>query len=269
MKHNLNQTVAATFAFLGVLCITSGVAMTNMNNNNATDVTNKITKLNVTQKRVAKIKTNEIVVKDIELEVNESLSTNVKDYLKNPNDIENSIIKNLKLDTSNVNITEEGKYTYTITYNKKVYKGNIIVKNKQSSNQVETLTLNELSYEVGTELPKDISSYIKETLTDEIKANIKLDISKVDVTKPGNYQYSINWNSKTFTSNITIYEPKYGTNTVTVDNAKTTNVPVTNNTTEKEQSANNQNTENNAETPTESNQIEQPESQDTGTNENP
>lgn len=269
MKHNLNQTVASTFAVLGVLCITSGALMPSMTNDKAADVTNKITKLNVTQKRVAKLKTNEIILKDIELEENGSLSTNVRDYLKDPSNIENTIIKKLKLDTSNVNITTAGTYKYTITYNKKTYTGNVVVKDKNSDKQIETLTLNTLEYEVGKELSKDIATYVKETLTDEVKAKLKLDISKVDVTKPGSYQYSINWDGKIFTSNITIYEPKYGSNTVVIENAKTTNIPVENkqeqqtNTTETQNNNNNNTTE----TPTENNQTQ--ENQETTTNENP
>lgn len=266
MKHNLNQTVAGTFAFLGVLCIASGALMPSMVKDNAADVTNKITKLNVTQKRVTKLKTNEIKVKDIELELNGSLSTNVKDYLKNPTNIEDSIIKKLKLDTSNVNVTDIGKYTYTITYNKKVYTGNVIVKDKNSDKQVETLTLNTLEYEVGKELPKDIAAYVKETLTDEIKAKLKLDLSKVDTTKPGSYQYSISWNGKLFTNNITIYEPKYGTNTVVIENAKTTNVPVET-TQEQTNTTETPSNDNTTETPTEN--TTPTDNPETETNENP
>ncbi len=226
MKYNLNQIVSGTFAVLGVLCVSSGVAMSNMTP--TADVTNEVVKLSVSQKRVTKINNNEIVLKDITLEVNGSLSTNVKDYLKNPDNIDSSIIKKLKLDTSNVILTTAGNYTYTITCNKKVYNGKVIVKDKDDK-KLDSLTLNELSFEVGQELPKDLSSYIKETLTDDIKAKIKIDLSNVDITKAGSYQYSINYNGKTYTNNITIYEPKYGNNSVVVENAKTTNIVVDNN----------------------------------------
>lgn len=269
MKHNLNQTVAGTFAFLGVLCITSGALMPSMANDKTADVTNKITKLNVTQKRVAKLITNEIIVKDIELEINGSLSTNVKDYLKNPTNIEDSIVKKLKLDTSNVSVTSAGKYTYTIAYGKKVYTGNVVVKDKNDDKKIESLTLNTLEYEVGKELSKDITTYVKETLTDEVKSKLKLDLSKVDTTKPGNYQYSISWDGKLFTNNITIYEPKYGTNTVVIENAKTTNITVENKKGQTNTQETTPNTENNTqETP--NNEDTQPqENTDSQTNENP
>ncbi len=223
MKHNLEQIMSGTFAVLGVMCISSGFAMSQADAPK-TDITSQVTKLTVTQKRVANIKNNEIILKDITLGVNESLSTNVKEYLKNPSNIELNIIKKLKLDTSNVNTTEAGKYKYTITYKKKVYTGNVEVKDKKDS--AETITLNELSLELGTTLSKDISTYVKESLTDEVKNNIKLDLSKVDTSKAGNYLYYVSYNGKLYTSNITIYEPKYGTNSVIVDNAQTTNVPV-------------------------------------------
>lgn len=220
-KYNLNQMMAGTFAFLGVCCISTGVALPKMYA--PADVTDKVVKLNVTQKKVANCKSNEIKLKNIELEINSPLSTSVKDYLVDPTDIENSIIKKLKLDTSKVNITEAGEYSYTITYNKKNFEGKIIIKNKEG--QVNNITLNSLSYEVGTQLPTDISAYIQEALTDEIKAGIKIDTSAVDITKAGSYQYTVTYSGKTYTSNITIYEPKYGTNssTVTVE-GETSNV---------------------------------------------
>lgn len=246
MKHNLEQIMSGTFAILGVMCISSGFALSQSEVPKA-DVTSQVTKLTVTQKRVANIKNNEILLKDITLEINGSLSTNVKEYLKNPNSIETSIIKKLKLDTSNVNTAEAGKYKYTIKYKKKIYTGNVEVKDKIDA--VETITLKELSLELGTTLSKDLSTYIKETLTDEVKNAIKLDLSKVDTSKAGNYLYYVNYNGKLYTSNITIYEPKYGTNSVVVENAQTTNVPV-NGQTENEPVENN--TQENT-TPTENN----------------
>lgn len=236
MKHNLEQIMSGTFAVLGVMCISSGIAMSQPETPKA-DIASQVTKLTVTQKRVANIKNNEILLKDITLEINGSLSTSVKEYLKNPNNIETSIIKKLKLDTSSVNTSEVGKYKYTITYKKKIYTGNIEVKDKKDA--VESITLKELSLELGTTLSKDISTYINEALTDEIKNAIKLDLSKVDTSKAGSYLYYVNYNGKLYTSNITIYEPKYGTNSVVVENAQTTNVPV-NDQTDKKTIDNNQ-----------------------------
>ena len=45
----------------------------------------------------------------------------VKDYLVDGDQVDEKIIKQLELDTSLVNITQAGTYTYTIKYNKKNY----------------------------------------------------------------------------------------------------------------------------------------------------
>lgn len=220
MKNNLNQLMVGSFTFLGALCITSGIAMPKMF---AVTETSEIVKLSVTQKKVSVCKSNEIKLNDIEIEINNPLSINAKDYLKNPSDIDNAIIKNLKLDTSNVNTTQVGKYTYTITYDKKIYNGTVIVKAKPLP-QLEMLSLNTLSYEVGTTLPTDVKSYVKEALLPEVVAAIKLDTSNVDITKPGSYLYSISYNGQLYTSTITIYEPKYGTSEKKVESKKTEEV---------------------------------------------
>ena len=208
MKNNLNNILVGSFTFLGALCITSGVAMPKIL---ASSETSEVVKLSVTQKKVSTCKNNEIKLNDIVVEIDNPLSTSAKDYLKNPGDIEESIIKRLKLDTSNVNTTQVGNYTYTITYNKKIYNGTVVVKAKPLP-QVDTLSLNSLSYEVGATLPTDVKSYIKQALLPEVVAAIKIDLSNVDTTKPGSYLYSISYNGQLYTSTITIYEPKYGTN---------------------------------------------------------
>lgn len=206
MKNNLNYFVVGSFTFLGALCITSGIAMPKLVTSTET---NKVVKLSVTQKKVAVCKSNEIKLANISLEINNPLSINVKDYLETPNDIDDSIIKRLKLDTSNVNTSEVGTYTYTITYNKKIYNGIISIKAKALP-QVEIMTLKSLSFEVGTTLPMDVSGYIKETLPLEVIQATKIDLSNVDITKPGSYLYSISYNGKLYTNTIDIYEPKYG-----------------------------------------------------------
>ena len=214
MTNNLRNFVVGTFSFLGVLCITSGVSMPYLAK--ATEKSS-VTKLSVTQRKVTNAKTNEIKLKDVKIEVNQSLSFNTADYLANPDDIEASIVKRLKLDTSNVNTNQVGNYSFTITYNKKIYNGTIMVVNKPLP-QVSTMTLNSLSFEVGSSLPVDVSSYIKEQLSDEVKAAIILDTSNVDTNKPGSYLYSVSYNGKLYTNTITIYEPKFG---VSSDNSLT------------------------------------------------
>ena len=114
MMNNLNKLISGTLASLGMICIVSGMAMPNLvkfENNN-------VGKLEVNQKQVTNAKTNEIKLRDINIEVGSTLSTNTADYLLNPEDIDESIINRLNLDISNVNNNSVGSYTYTITYNK-------------------------------------------------------------------------------------------------------------------------------------------------------
>lgn len=220
MTNNLKNFVVGTFSFLGVLCITSGVSMPYL----AKGIDkSSVTKLSVTQRKVTNAKTNEIKLKDVKIEVNQLLSLDTTDYLANPDDIEDSIIKRLKLDTSNVNPNQVGNYSFTITYNKKIYNGTVMVVNKPLP-QVSTMTLNSLSFEIGSSLPVDISNYVKEQLSDEVKAAIMLDTSNVDVTKPGSYLYSVSYNGKLYTNTITIYEPKSGVSTDTNTNKEKTTV---------------------------------------------
>ena len=200
---NLNHLVVGTFTVLGALCITSGLIMPNMIKFEESNVG----KLQVNQVRISDFKNNEIKLKDVELEVNNTLSVDVRDYLANPEDIDDIVIKRLKLDTSNVNINEIGSYNFTITYNKKIYNGTVNIKAKPLPN-IDTMTLKSLSYEINSTLSNDVSLYSQEALSDEVKAAIKLDLSNVDITKAGVYLYSISYNGKFYTNTITIYEPK-------------------------------------------------------------
>ena len=86
--------IAGTIAIWGIILIGSGTVMTL---SVKPTTTTKQVKLKVVQKRIAEIKSNEIKLKDIELEINQPLSVNVKDYLQNPNDIEEKIIKSVQI----------------------------------------------------------------------------------------------------------------------------------------------------------------------------
>ncbi len=105
--------VISVIAFLGILCIGSGIAMPML----ITFEQKNLVKLTITQKRVSKAKSNEIKLKNMESEINTPISVKIEDYLVY--ELDDKIIKNLKLDTSNVNVTQAGSYTYTITYKKK------------------------------------------------------------------------------------------------------------------------------------------------------
>ena len=82
-----------------------------MNANINTVINTKYT-LSVQAKKIAEAqaKSNEIKLKDFEIEINNPLSVDVKDYLNDVEKLNASTLKELKLDTSRVNINEAGKY---------------------------------------------------------------------------------------------------------------------------------------------------------------
>lgn len=162
--------------------------------------------LNIIHKRVAEVKSNEIKLKDIELEINEPLSVNVKDYLENANDIDDETLKVLKLDTSMVKTSEPGTYTYTVSYKKKKYNGTLVIKEKELPNV--DLTVNNLTLTIGSPLSTDKQIYVKETLTDEMKEAIIIDLTKVNTTKAGNYEYTVIYNNISYTGHIEVIEPQ-------------------------------------------------------------
>ncbi len=162
--------------------------------------------LEIVHKRVAEVKSNEIKLKDIELEINKTLSVDVKDYLENVDEIDAETLKELKLDTSMIKTTEPGTYTYTVTYKKKKYNGTIVIKEKKLP-EVD-LTINNLSLTIGSPLSTDKQVYIKETLTDEMKENIIIDLTQVDTQKAGKYKYTVTYNGILYTGTIEVYEPQ-------------------------------------------------------------
>lgn len=195
--------IVATVSIWGVILIGSGVTM-NLMSKPATAVTKQ--EIKITQKRVANMKSNEIRLKEMEQEINQPLSMNIKDYLENANDIEDSILQELKLDTSMVNVNQAGNYTYTITYKKKTFNGAFKIKEKPLPDMI--LTLKNLNLELGSALSTDLTTYINETLTDEVKANVKLNLTNVNTAQAGSYQYTVTYNGRLYTGTITIFEPQ-------------------------------------------------------------
>lgn len=196
------RIISLALASWGVIMLGSGFTMKSMIK--PTEV--KKNDLEVVHKRVAEIKTNEIKLKDMELEINQSLSVDVKDYLENLADIDQEVLKSLKLDTSMVKVNEAGYYTYTISYKKKKYNGTFTIKEKELPNV--DLTINNLRLTIGSPLSTDKQVYIKETLTDEIKNNILIDLTAVDTQKVGNYKYTVTYNGILYTGTIEVYEPQ-------------------------------------------------------------
>lgn len=196
------RIISLALASWGAIMLGSGFTMKSMIK--PTEV--KKNDLEVVHKRVAEIKTNEIKLKDMELEINQSLSVDVKDYLENLADIDQEVLKSLKLDTSMVKVNEAGSYTYTISYKKKKYNGTFTIKEKELPNV--DLTINNLRLTIGSPLSTDKQVYIKETLTDEIKNNILIDLTAVDTQKVGNYKYTVTYNGILYTGTIEVYEPQ-------------------------------------------------------------
>lgn len=223
MIKNNSKIIITALASWGILLTGSGITMQLMTKPVTKDI-NK-TSLTVLQRKVEKAKSNEIKLKDMTLEINQPLSVNVRDYLTNPDDIENSIIKKLRLDTSMINTNQAGSYTYTITFNKKKYNGTFII-NEKPLPAIENMTLKTLSLKVGSTLSTDIKTYIVETLPEEALPNVKLNLSNVNTSVTGNYQYTVTYNGKLYTGTITIYEPQE-IKTKTEKKEEDTNTPPT------------------------------------------
>jgi len=194
--------IVAVTAVWGFILIGSGVTMSLMDE----PTTTTKTELRVTQKRVANMKSNEIRLKSMEQEINQPISVNIRDYLENVDDIEDSIINELQLDTSMVNVNQAGEYVYTITYGKKTFNGTFTINEKPLPDMV--LTLKNLDLEIGSALSTDVQTYITETLTDEVKQNVKLNLTSVNTAQAGSYQYTVTYNGRLYTGTITIFEPQ-------------------------------------------------------------
>ena len=191
----------------------------------------------VEQKQVSKENDIDIKLKNLTIEVNTPLSVKIIDYLDSA--VSDEVLANLKLDTSGVNVTEPGTYNYTVTYKKKVYQGIIVVKEKEvNTNTLQSITLKTVNINVGTALPTDVSNYVIEPLTDDIKATMLIDLSKVNVNKAGSYQYTITYNNSIYTGTIVVTETQ-PTLSTDIKDQPTTNPPEqTETTTPKEEQTN-------------------------------
>lgn len=152
----------------------------------------------------------DITLKELKLALNSSLSMDIQSYIEEP--VENQILQNLVLDTSKVDTTKVGSYPYTITYQNQTFTGTVIVEetatNSEETPQVENtkLTLKNISLKLGEQVSKDVSYYITETVTDDMKKQMKLDLSNIVINKAGSYQYSISYNGMFYTGTIVIVE---------------------------------------------------------------
>ena len=197
------KILSIIFALWGTIFIGSGITI-----NKTYKPKEKIRyTLNIEEKRLsqAQAKTNEIKLKDVEVEINNPISMNIEDYLENINNIEMSVLKVLKLDTSLVNITQAGTYQYTITYNKKKYIGSIKIKEKELPKV--TFTLVNLTLTTGDAIPTNPRNYIKEEISEEVYNNITLDISRINNQVQGDYEYYIKYNGTIYKGTISYRNP--------------------------------------------------------------
>lgn len=198
------QILSVTLAICGVTLIGSGITM----NSKVKPIIHTNYSVSIKQKKIAETqaKTNEIKLKDIQLEINTPLSVDIKDYLENVENIDNETLKALKLDTSLVNISQAGNYQYTITYKKKKYLGAISIKEKELPNV--TFTLKTIRLKTGDSLSSDPRTFINEAIPDEVYNNLTLNIGSVDTTKQGDYPYSITYKNVTHQGTVEVRDPQ-------------------------------------------------------------
>ena len=205
MKLNSKQSriLSSTLTVFSVFMIGSGLVL---NSQNQPIVKTKYI-VSVDKKKIAEAqaKTDEIKVKDLEIEINNPISVNIKDYLEDVDKLKESTIKALKLDTSLVNINEAGTYKYTITYGKKKYLGSIKVKEKELPNV--TLTLKSIKLKTKEALSSNPRTFIEGEISDEVYNNLTLDISKVDTQNQGDYTYYIIYKGVTYQGKVEVRDP--------------------------------------------------------------
>ncbi len=187
----------------GMISLTSGAVLNKMEFKKPK---NKV-KIKIVEKSLGKQKTNVPKLKEIEVEVNVPISVNIEDYIENLNEIDEKVLKKFKLDTSLVNVSEKGTYTYTISYKDKKYNGTVNVKEKELPT-IEKMTLKEINIEKGSNLPQNLNDYIVEDIPEEAKAVIKIDTSKVNTNNAGTYQYTVKYKDKIYTGTIKVFEPQ-------------------------------------------------------------
>lgn len=197
------RILSITLTIWGVFFVGSGLIIYSKDK----PIINTTYTLNIEKKKIpqAQAKTNEIKLKDLEIEINNPISVDVKDYLEDIDQLTEDTIKSLKLDTSLVNINQAGSYQYTITYQKKKYIGTIKIKEKELPNV--TLTLKEINLTIGESLSYNPRAFIKEEISDEIYNNIVLDISKVKQDVAGTYDYYIIYKGVTYQGKVIIRAP--------------------------------------------------------------
>ena len=201
------QIFSIVIAIWGIFLVTSGTIMSQ----DKKTIVKKTYSIDVSTQQISQIqaKKNEIIVKDITIEAGNPISSNVRDYLENPDQISDTMLAQLSkgLYTSSVNINQAGTYTYSITYKKKTYQAKITVTNKVLPKV--TITLREKNMPTTGTISRNVRDYIYENVSDEVVKNMILDLKEVIAHQniPGKYKYSIIYNDTTYYGDFIIREP--------------------------------------------------------------
>lgn len=197
------KILSVTLGTWGIFLIGSGLIM----NSQVKPIIKTKYTVSVETKRIAQAqaKTNEIKLKEIEIEINNPISVDIKDYLEDVDKIDENTLKSLKLDTSLVNINSAGTYQYIIKYKKKKYIGNIKVKEKELPNV--TITLKTIRIKTKESLSSNPRTFIEGDIPDEVYNNLTLDISKVDTVNQGDYTYFIIYKGVTYQGKVEVRDP--------------------------------------------------------------
>ena len=179
-QSHMNNSISITLAVWGLVLVITGLVLHGQDRT----ILKEEYSVNVSSTRVTSLKTEVIKLKNMELEINNPLSVDVKDYIENIDTLDDATIKALKLDTSMVNINEAGVYAYTVSFKNKKYNGRFTIKDRELPNFA--LTLKEVNLEVGDSLSTNVSSYVKENLPEQIKNHLILDLRDVNTSEPGN-----------------------------------------------------------------------------------
>ena len=211
LKLNLKeiQILSIVVAVWGAFLCISGISMSL----NKRVITKTKYSLDVSTKEISQVqaKKNEIILKNIEIDEGTPISSNIRDYLENVDQVGDALLKQLQegLDTSAVNVNQPGTYMYIINYKKKRYQGSIKVNAKETPKIVITLKAKKLPT-TGT-LSRNIKDYVyeNENITEDIYKNMILDLEEVAAHMgiPGRYKYKVIYNDTTYYGDFDIVEP--------------------------------------------------------------
>ncbi len=203
MDSKTRIITVATFTFLGIYSITCGAIYPKYQELK----TPKTSFLLIEEKQVGIKKELQLQLKEITTEINIPLSVKIADYLNE--EVSSEILAELKLDTSEVNVQQPGEYKYKVYYKKQVFEGNVIVKEKEIEQQQNTLppiTPKTITIYLNGQVPSDISAFVVENLTPEMRANMVFTRPAINTGVVGSYTYTIQYNGAYYQGSIYVIE---------------------------------------------------------------